>query len=174
MRRLISATFALAVVVLVPSLTSAQAAPRQANKAVYLELGGNGLWYSINYELGVRQNSAVRVGFSYMSVSAASGTAESSISSLGVPVTFSYFLGAGNHRLEIGGGVLLEKFSGAASSGFGEKAEGGGFYPLATGIFGYRYRPVNGGLNFKLAFTPVWHPDLGTFIWGGMSLGMGF
>jgi hypothetical protein len=96
------------------------------------------------------------------------------VSSTGVPITVSYLLGSGGSKLEMGAGLLLEKFSGQASSGFGEKASGSGVYPVGTAIFGYRYMPVGGGFNFKLAFTPVYHPDLGFFPWGGLSFGFGF
>lgn len=172
MRRNLTACLMLAALaVLAPSWASAQ---RTARQTVYVELGGNGLWYSLNYERWLQPNLAVRIGASYLSMSASSGTAEASVSSLGVPLTASYMVGRGNSKLELGGGVLFEKFSGQASSGFGEKAEGGGLFPMATFIAGYRYAPANGGMNFKLAFTPVWHPDLGTFMWGGLAFGYGF
>jgi hypothetical protein len=161
------------LVALVPSWAQAQAAHRAAN-AMYVELGGNGLWYSVNYERVVQPKVALRAGISYMSVGAASGTASASVSSMGFPLTMSYLAGGGSSKLEIGAGVLFEKFSGQASSGFGEKATGSGFYPVGTAIFGYRYMPVGGGFNFKLAFTPVYHPDLGFFPWGGLSFGFGF
>jgi hypothetical protein len=177
MRRELIACAMVAALVLAPSVARAQypKSERTAVNTVYLELGGNGLWYSLNYERILPQNIALRVGTSYMSMSASSGTANASISSFGVPLTASYLgLGGANHKFELGGGILFEKFSGQASSGFGEKAEGGGLFPMATFIAGYRYAPARGGFNFKLALTPVWHPDLGTFMWGGMAFGVGF
>lgn len=175
MRRYVTTFVAVAVLAaMAPALANAQG-QRTAFNAVYLEVGGNGLWYSVNYERIFQQDVSLRVGLSYISVTAAAGETSSSVSSLGVPLTASYLgLGSMNHKLEVGGGVLLEKFSGQASSGFGEKAEGGGFYPFATFIAGYRYVPAHGGFNFKLAFTPVYHPDLGTFPWGGAAFGVGF
>jgi hypothetical protein len=173
MRRYLTACVAAAVM-LAPSWASAQS-QRTAFQTVYLELGGNGLWYSLNYERILPQNVALRVGASYLSMSATAGAATSSVSSFGVPLTASYLgLGGVSHKLELGGGVVFERFSGQASSGFGEKAAGGGLYPLATFIMGYRYAPARGGFNFKLALTPVWHPDLGSFMWGGLAFGVGF
>jgi hypothetical protein len=152
----------------------AQSQERTAFNAIYVELGGNGLWYSMNYERLV-QDFSLRVGASFMSVSASAGTSSASVSSFGIPLTASYLgIGGQNHKLEVGAGILFERFSGQASSGFGQNATGGGFYPMATFVFGYRYAPAGGGFNFKLAFTPVYHPDLGTFPWGGMSFGYGF
>ena len=167
------AAFVLVALLALPSWAQAQQV-KKANNAMYVELGGNGLWYSMNYERLVQPSVAFRLGLSYMSVSAASGGASASVSSTGVPITVSYLLGGGGSKLEIGAGVLLEKFSGQASSGFGEKASGTGVYPVGTAVFGYRYMPVSGGFNFKLAFTPVYHPDLGFFPWGGLSFGFGF
>ena len=162
----------VALALMVPAWADAQV--HIARNAMYVELGGNGLWYSLNYERLASPNVALRAGVSYMSVSAASGTASANVSSMGFPLTAAYLVGKGSSKLEIGGGLLAEKFSGAASSGFGQKATGGGFYPMGTAVFGYRYAPVGGGFNFKLAFTPVYHPDLGFFPWGGLSFGFGF
>ena len=158
------------------SKASAAPAPvgRTAFNTIYVELGGNGLWYSVNYERMMQSHLAVRGGISYLSIGASSGTASASVSSIGFPLTASYLVGAGSSKLELGGGLLVEKFSGSASSGFGEKAQAGVFYPMGTFVLGYRYSPMGGGFNFKIAMTPVYHPDLGFFPWGGISFGVGF
>src|SRR6185436_16775119 len=106
------AAFVLVALLALPSWVQAQQV-KKANNAMYVELGGNGLWYSMNYERLVKPSVAFRLGLSYMSVSAASGSASASASMAGVPVTISYLVGSGNSKLEIGGGVLLEKFSGS-------------------------------------------------------------
>lgn len=148
---------------------------RTAFNTVFLELGGNGLFYSINYERMMRQGTAFRVGLSYMSVSATSGTGAANATIVGIPLTFSYLAGgAGSLKFEVGGGATFERFSGSASSGFGDDITVGVFVPLATFIAGLRIAPPAGGFNFRLAFTPFWHPDVGFFPWIGLAFGMSF
>lgn len=165
----------LALAALTSLGASGAAAQRAASNAFFLELGGNAGLYSVNYERVLPSNVALRAGLSYMSLSATSGSAEANVSSLGIPVTFSYLgLGSGSAKFELGAGALFQRFSGSSSWGFGNEVEAGAFVPLATFIGGLRLAPAGGGFNFKLAFTPLWHPDVGFFPWGGMGLGVGF
>ena len=86
-----------------------------------------------------------------------------------------YFPGiGGTTKLELGGGVLFQKFSGATSTGFGNDIDVGVFVPMATFIAGLRVAPARGGFNFKIGFTPMWHPDVGVFPWGNLAFGYGF
>ena len=156
---------------------AAQTAPagRTAYNSIYLELGGNALVYSVNYERIMPAGAALRAGLSYMSVSASSGSAAANASVVGIPLTFSYLgRGTGSLKLELGAGASFEKFSGSSSVGFGNDIKAGAFVPLATFIAGIRIAPPKGGFTFKLAFTPFYHPDTGFFPWGGMSFGMAF
>ena len=127
--------------------------------------------YSVSYERILPSDIGLRAGVGYMSLSATAGTASSSVTSIGIPVTASY-LGLG--KLELGGGVLFQKFSGATSTGFGDQIDVGVFVPMATFIAGLRLAPPGGGFNFKLGFTPMWHPDIGFFPWGSLAFGVGF
>ena len=147
---------------------------RTAQNTVFLELGGNASLYSLSYERILPSDISVRAGFGYMSVSATSGVASSSVSSLGIPITLSYLGIGGSTKLELGGGVLFQKFSGETSTGFGDDIEAGVFVPMATFIAGLRIAPPGGGFNFKLGFTPMWHPDVGLFPWGSLAFGVGF
>ena len=76
--------------------------------------------------------------------------------------------------LELGAGATFTRFSGSASTGFGDEISAGSFVPVGTFIAGLRLAPAGGGFNFKLAFTPFWHPDIGFFPWGGLAFGVGF
>lgn len=166
-------TMCLMVTALLATLSSGVAAQteRTAQNTVYLELGGNALLYSVSYERILPSEVGLRVGAGYTSLSATAGTASASVSSLSIPITASY-LGFG--KLELGGGVLLQKFSGATTTGFGSDIEAGVFVPMATFIAGLRLAPPGGGFNFKLGFTPMWHPDVGFFPWGSLGFGIGF
>ncbi len=175
MRRKLAVFSVAAVLVGLLPLDAAAQSKRTAFNTIFVELGGNAVLYSLNYERITAQDIALRVGFSYLSLTATSGSAGASASAVGIPITASYLgLGSASSKFELGGGILLERFSGASSTGFGDEIEVGVFVPMATFIAGYRYAPVNGGFNFKVGFTPVYHPDVGFFPWGGLSFGYGF
>lgn len=163
-----------ALVAVAPSGAHAQGG-RTAFNTVFLELGGNALFYSLNYERVLPSDVALRAGFGYMSVSATSGTAGGNASVLTIPLTFSYLgVGGGSAKLELGAGATFTRFSASASSGFGDEIEAGAFVPVGTFIAGLRLAPPGGGFNFKLGFTPFWHPDVGFFPWGSLAFGFGF
>ena len=175
MGRKLAVLSAAAVLVGLVPLDAAAQSKRTAFNTIFVELGGNALLYSLNYERITAQDIGLRIGFSYVSLTATAGSASSSETAVGIPITASYLgLGSGSSKFELGGGILFERFSGASSSGFGDEIKVGVFVPMATFIAGYRYVPVNGGFNFKVGFTPVYHPDVGLFPWGGMSFGYGF
>jgi hypothetical protein len=117
---------------------------------VYLEGFGPGLWYSLNYERLVIPDLAVRVGFSYLSLSVSSGSSTSSAVYLNLPVTVSYLgLGSNHHMFEVGGGATFNYTSGAVSSGF-SSASGSGITVFGSIFAGYRLHPVgHAGFNFR-------------------------
>ena len=148
-----------------------------AKNALYVELGGNGAGYTLNYERRVHDLAAIRVGAMFWQVSASvsSGSAEASASSsmIMVPVMASFLgLGSANHKLEISGGAALTRFSGNVSTGFGD-VSGTGMTAFATGAVGYRYAPRDGGFVFRAAYTPIASKDF-IFHWGGVSFGYSF
>src|SRR5437762_8698934 len=107
-----------------------QAVQPDATNAFFIEGGGPGLLYSLNYERLLEQEYGLRIGFSYQSFSAtASGggsTASASATIITVPVIASYQgLRAGNHVLELGAGGTAIYASGSAS-GTGMAANGSG------------------------------------------------
>lgn len=130
-----------------------------AQNSVFLELGGNGLGFSMNYERLVFNSQAVRLGIGY-----GDGVA--------FPALYNIILGAGNHKLEIGLGAT-----------FMVSVKTGGQNRLyATGNFGYRWLfSTETGQNFlRISFTPLVgdyasQTSAIVFIpWGGVSLGMMF
>lgn len=154
---------------------SSQVQAQSGSNTIFLELGGNGLLYSINYERVLPSDVSLRAGFSYMSVSASGGGASANVNWVTIPLTFSYLgIGGGSAKLELGGGAAFTRISGASSTGFGDEIEAGVFVPLASFIAGLRIAPPGGGFNFKLAFTPFWHPDTDFFPWAGLAFGIGF
>lgn len=157
-----------------------------APNAIFIEGLGAGLAYSINYERHVVPELAVRLGFSYLSVSASASSgdtsAEASSAYLTFPITAAY---VGLRGLEVGGGVTLAYASGSAST-VGASASGSGIAPLGTLAIGYRLHPrgragfqfrvgamalVGKGLSLSSDASP---DDIGILPWLYISFGAGF
>ena len=158
---------------------------RTANNSFFLEAGGPGLLYSLNYERAVENDFGLRIGFSYTSFSASASSGGSSGSAsatfITVPVIASYLgLGSGNNMLELGlGGTMI--YASGAASGTGISASGSGTTALATAIIGYRRQPIDGGFQFRIGLEALAgkglalsnpNPDsFGVLPWLYMSLG---
>lgn len=144
-----------------------------APNVLYVEGLGNAGIYSLNYERLVIPELAVRVGFSYISLSASGGGASAKVSLLTIPIMANY-LGIGNdtHHLELGLGLVLVNATGSSSSGAGS-VSGSGFGAYGTATVGYRFQPLSGGFLFRAGFTPLFGSG-GFQAWGGVSLGVSF
>ncbi len=104
---------------------------------LFLELFGQGIFLSLNADYRFRPNFTFRAGLSYL------------IFGWGIPLSLNYITGKNSsHHLELGLGITL----GAGASIFGGSPVS--FYFL-TANFGYRYQPKNGGLVFRISFTPL-------------------
>ena len=127
--------------------------------STYLELGGNGLWYSFNYERNLNHKDYIpvigRIGFSYLGNFSDANT-------IIIPVTISLLFGKSNKKLELGGGpTLLHSFS--------EKITGVG----ALGIVAFRHQPLKGRIIYRIVFTPFvgeFSSDKGYWNWVGYPL----
>jgi hypothetical protein len=155
---------------------SAEVAPaaRTARNSIFLEIAGAGGFYSLNYDRVVTEQFSIRAGFGYFAAGASASSGTSSVSAkmslLAIPVVGNFLLGGQNHKLELGAGITMFRFSGDASNSFGGSASATGMMPAGTAVIGYRYVPADGGFTFRAGFTPLvfkdfWQP------WGGMSFG---
>src|SRR5882762_6411596 len=140
-----------------------------AYNSIFVEGGGPGLLYSLNYERVVENDFGLRIGMSYVSFSASAGSSSASATILAVPVIFSYLgLRGGNHILERSGGAFA--------------ASGSGMMALGTALIGYRRQPLDGGFQFRiglealagkgLAFSNPDPTKFGVLPWLYMSLGL--
>jgi hypothetical protein len=159
---------------------------RTATNSIFLEGGGPGLLYSINYERILEQDYGLRIGFSFQSfsgsVSGGGSTGTASASIFTVPIIVSYLgISSGNHVLELGAGGTAVYASGSAS-GTGMSASGAGMSALGTALIGYRRQPVNGGLQFRvgiealvgkgLSLSSTYDPNaIGVLPWMYLSFG---
>lgn len=146
-----------------------------AFNSIFAEGLGVGVLYSINYErrLGEEGLFAGRIGFSYISVAANSGTSAPNVTLTTFPITFSY-LGIGNasHKLELGAGGMIA-YASASSGVAGSFSSTSGAGGAATVLLGYRFQPDTGGLQFRVGFSPL--VGSGAVLpWGYLSLGGAF
>lgn len=134
-----------------------EAAPteRTANNALYIELLGPALLYSLNYDHTFGPVAA-RVGIEYWSLSASSGTgSSSSVTFLSFPVTVSYLgIGSLKHIFEIGAGAEITYFGGSTSV-LGASSSGSAVTAWGTLILGYRYQPPDGGFFLRAGISPL-------------------
>lgn len=124
---------------------------------VFLELLGSAGVYSINYErmvfniidlgmLGIRIGFSLHVGDNV---------------SLDLPVMLVMCLGS-EHIIELGLG-FDPKFN------FADNVQ---LLTTFLSAVGYRFSPLDGGLTYRITFTPFFHPvDAAFFPWFGLSVG---
>jgi len=155
------------VVILLSSNSSSIAENKITNlkqNQLYLELFGNGLVYSANYERLLTENFTLRGGFGYTpGFLLVEGTF------IQIPVTASYLLGGVTSKFELGLGATF--FSGHNVEVLG--LNGGDFsLVFLTGILGYRYVSL-GGFVFRIAFTPLYNSEADPTLFpsGGLSFG---
>jgi hypothetical protein len=134
---------------------------------LYLELAGNGLIYSINYERFLSENFTIRGGFGITpGLIFVEGTF------IHIPVTASYLIGSKTSKLELGLGATY--FAGEDTEIFGLDA-GDQSLMFLTGIIGYRYTSLS-GFVFRIFFTPLYSgeadPPFSPYF--GLSFGYAF
>lgn len=170
LRSLVQASFALLLfLLLVPCVARAQAptpTTPTARNAFYLELGGNALLYSINYDRLFTDRISGRVGVMFFG--AADG--ESSAGVVGTPIMANYLFGEGNSRFEAGAGVLLVSGGIDNVEGYEDEDFSGS---VGTATLGYRYQRPDGGFVFRAGLTPIFSLD-GIAPWFGISFGYAF
>lgn len=138
-----------------------------ARNSIFLELGGNGALYSLNYDHKFFDHASARVGGMYLPLSAEDSDDRVNVALF--PIMINYLVGSGSSRLEVGIGTLAGYVSGNADNeNFSEGAVGG-----LTGTLGYRLQPVDGGFLFRIGVTPF-TTGAGIQLWGGLSLGATF
>ncbi len=138
----------------------------QRGKSVFVELLGNGLGFSANFDSRFR---ATANGFGFR---AGIGFFPGTIFNAGfatIPIGLNHLAGKGPHHLESGAGVT---FLPDGISVFGSddwKVNGVLFVPS----LGYRYAKQDGGFQGRLAFTP-WIGSGGAVPMIGLSVGATF
>ena len=150
-----------------------------APNAIYLELLGNGGLYSLNFDRRLSPRTSLRIGFAHWSSSGGVfDDSEREITTM--PVMLNRLRGSGNHKLELGAGILVGRSTRTESS-FAESADTKSFFTF-TGLIGYRYQRADGGPVFRAGFTPFFglgddpsaYPEKGLLPSAGASFGYAF
>lgn len=136
-----------------------------SHTTVFAEVGGNGMFYSVNADYRIRQSIGVRAGVTAIEVP---GTGL-----YGGPLMLTALPGWKAHRAEIGAGVLLGYLANRSVEAYvGDTPDPGQAHGTAIPTFsvGYRYHQPEGGLFFRVVYTPMiieseWEN------WGGLGVG---
>jgi hypothetical protein len=129
------------------------------SNSVYLELGGNGLLGSINYEREIINNFNIRLGLS--ALPQGGGNSSGLDWSFCPLIMFNYLYRLSKESSSgyaLGAGILFE----------GENQVFPSF------LIGYRYSPIGGGITFQIAITPIIDLQHQLDFWGGVAIGYRF
>jgi hypothetical protein len=140
---------------------------------IFVELGGNGILYTVNYDRGLTEDFSVRVGIGHLEEGAnpiSTGPAEiASQAATTIPAMVSYTHGRNSHRLELGAGVTVIRTAGAPPMGR-QPAVPADLSVMGTAVIGYRYVPREGGFTYRAGLTPMFSRG-GVLPWAGLSFG---
>jgi hypothetical protein len=154
-------------------LSSSQSRAQYSNTSpvknqVYLELGGSGLTYSINYERLLSENFALRGG-----IGITPGLLFIDGTLFTIPISGSYLIGGDFSKLELGLGAT---YITSTDIEFFDLPAGSFSAVAIDGIIGYRGGNPRGGFVFRIAFNPMYSSEFNpNFIpYGLISFGYGF
>lgn len=139
---------------------------QESTKAFFVELGGNGLFFSANYDMRFGQTTkgpGARVGIGYVG----GGSADGSV--VTVPLMINHLLGNGGNYFEIGAGIT---YVSANADFIGDNLSDSAVW--GTLSFMYRKQPTNGGFLWKIGITPIIADGIFVPYWIGIGLGYAF
>ena len=159
----LSITFAITAISLCGYKVNAQ-----KNNAVYAELGGNGYYYSINYERSFSNKTLTRGG-----IGVATGN-------FVLPLLFGKYFGNGNHHLEVDLGLTYVHGKINPQDSYDDIVTRDQYF--VTAFLGYRYQNPDKKSLFRVGYTPLYkiHDSYAPFDnnflfhWAGVSYGFRF
>ncbi len=158
----------LVFIILFSQVSNVLSQEQKANNSVYIELGGNGLYYSVNYERILLRtgfaNYALRGGMSFFKMN-------TNRNIFSWPLELNVIFGQKKSHIEFAPGYTLIHESELGENHFGS---------ILFLRIGYRYQKSTKGFIFRVGFTPYtdflidfWDtPQLS--LWGGISVGYAF
>ncbi len=96
---------------------------------------------------------------------------------LTIPLGLNYLVGKRDHKLEVGGGMVLKLF-GAGTKVWCPEIDDN-FYENGNPVYfycllGYRYQPAFKRLSGRIFVSPLFQKDFSPKVWGGASIGWRF
>jgi hypothetical protein len=155
---------------------------RTAYNAFYAEILGAGGIYSLNYDRLFSEHVGMRLGMSYVYYGASASVGDTTLGGSShlftFPLDVNFFVGPGDHKLELGGGATLLYATATVAGGsaaISGAASGQGFTAMGNAVIGYRYAPQDGGFMFRVGFTPlIGGSPVRFYAWAGVSAGYQF
>lgn len=124
---------------------------KEAKNAVYLDILGNGGWYSLNYERILYSQNKLNLAFSSgLSINHFKDFNDRFNPDLSLPLSLNSFYGK-NHHLEVGIGTTFASVVRADEDYYAERL----LNINLTMTLGYRYQRPGGGFLFRVAYTPL-------------------
>lgn len=129
--------------------TNAQDSANYKN-SVMLEIGGNGLAYSVNYERFLSNKFNLRAGVSFLKI--IENQTDKSIIFMSYPISFSYLINLNNqkHYIETGVGTMNLVTSGDLIEYKGVT----NYYVNPFLNLGYRYEPSKSRFLYRIGLSP--------------------
>jgi hypothetical protein len=135
---------AFKVIILISILNCFSETGKDHNQTIFLELGGGGIFYSINYENLFAGNDIVRIGarFGFCILPSKGNMKYEDHLMFFIPLV----LGSKASKLELNVGLIRchAKFKESSDS-----------YPIITPGIGYRYKKRGKRFNFRIGFCPL-------------------
>ena len=136
---------------------------------VFVELGGNGGFLSINYDTRFSKTGrglGARIGIGF--IPAIDFFIGETSTILTIPLALNYLAGKGPHYFEAGAGVT---YATGRTELFGEESTSSGFAFIPSA--GYRFQPLSKGITGR-AFISPFISEGGSSFFGGISAGYRF
>jgi hypothetical protein len=149
---------------------------RFLRNAIYMEVGGPGLLYSINYEYRIKPHLSLRAGFTSWTLRTDLFLVQfERFKYTAFPLLVNYLTGnRQSSHLEIGIGLMPAFTSGRVGLlGMPSNDVGSRSLLLGTASLGYRYQAYDGGFVFRATLTPL-VSKYGSSFFAGISFGIGF
>ena len=151
---------------------AAQDAAGQRAQNIFIELGGQGLTLTANYDsrfTNKRDGIGGRIGIGHISTDGNSVTT--------IPMSLNYLLGKERRYFEIGLGATYATATVDGSFfdfGGNDNGDESGNTLIGTMSFAYRLQPVDSGFSFRAGITPIFGNGFFIPYYGGLSLGYTF
>lgn len=147
--------------------------PSYSRNAIYGELLGQGILYSINYDYRTSQHISIRAGLTSWFIPGEIFLIDGKVKFKSFLLMGNYLTGNGNHHFEAGAGIMPCHVSFNGREIFwGEEINEEKTMLLYTITLGYRSQPMH-GLLFRIGLTPVFSFN-GAGLIAGLSLGYAF